>query len=155
MHQSLFDLDRLNRFALTNHNAVSDGNHALVNAMEQLTMEKGQFDHAAHVQLAWTYLRMHPPQQALGECSRTIKAFAEHVGVTDKYHATITLANFLSVAISMEEADNTEIWPAFVRRNTELLRHPMQAVYRLYTHECLESDEARQEFLDPDGVQGF
>ena len=153
MYNTIFDTVKLQRYHLTNHNAVGDRNLALVRNMESLTLDAGQFNHRAHVELAWTYLKLHPPQQALDECVSAIKKFATHHGAAGKYHATITLANFLIVANSMEEADNTETWPSFVRRNNDLLMHPMESVYKLYTHERLNSDEARTHFLEPDGKQ--
>lgn len=145
----LFDSTKLNLFTLTNHNALSDRNRALVSGIESLSLSEEEFDHEAHVQLAWTYLRLHPAATAFKKCCQSIQGFATHLGATDKFHVTITLANFLLVANSMSNCDNTETWPAFKRRNTELFKNPMELIYHLYTHERLNSPEARTTALAP------
>jgi len=52
-----------------------------------------QFDHQAHVRLAYVYLCRSNPELAAAQMKQSLLAFLQHLGVgTGKYHETITLA---------------------------------------------------------------
>jgi len=67
-------------------------------AFEALQIEPGEFDHAAHVRLAYVYLWEGSVESALARMKRALLAFLAHLGVGDsKYHATMTRAWVMAV----------------------------------------------------------
>src|SRR3546814_10321974 len=57
-----------------------------------------EFDHAAHVRLAYVYLCGHSTDAAAGKMKAALLAFLAHLGVGQaKYHETITRAWVLAV----------------------------------------------------------
>ena|SRR5438445_6803077 len=63
-----------------------------VRAVERCEFPKESFHHRDHIRLAWIYLRQCDRGEAERRMADTIRRFAAHHGVTDKYHETITLA---------------------------------------------------------------
>src|SRR5690349_16413411 len=63
-----------------------------VTRFESLDVSPAEFNHAAHVRLAWIYLRDHPLPEAMMRFRDSLKRFAAHHGKSDLYHETITFA---------------------------------------------------------------
>jgi hypothetical protein len=58
-------------------------------AFEALQVEPREFDHAAHVRLAYVYLCEDSVEGAVGRMKRALLAFLAHLGVSEsKYHET-------------------------------------------------------------------
>jgi hypothetical protein len=121
-------------------------------AFERGDVTPDQFDHTAHMRVAWTYLRESPSTDAaLGRMREAIKRFAAAAGKSDKYHETITVAWMILLAdvrvrVCAGGAD---------RELTDVLReHPALAdkdvLLRYYSRERLFDDRARVEWIEPD-----
>jgi len=119
-----------------------------VEAFESCTLPKELFHHRDHLRLAWIYLRRYGPGEAGARVGESIRRYAAHLGVSQKYHETITLAWFLLVEHADGHAppgasfeDMLEAFPELLDQNTPR---------RYYSSAVLDSDAARAAFIEPD-----
>lgn len=119
----------------------------LVQALEARTLPKSAFTHAAHVQAAWWYLRTQPLGAAMDRFRSTLRAYAESLGASAKYHETMTVAWLLLIEERLGGDARTLDWPAFAGRCPELFDRHLLAQY--YDAGTLASDRARCSFVMP------
>ncbi len=123
----------------------------LVRAFESAELPAGQFSHAAHVRVAWHYLKQAPLPEALARFIASLQRFAAAHGVSGKYHETVTVAYVLLIAERLDGARELS-WPQFAARNPDLLeRHP-SALARYYSGALLSSERARRSFVMPESA---
>jgi hypothetical protein len=127
----------------------------LVQALEECRLPASTFDHRAHVQAGFTYLRRHGYAGALSAMASALRRFAAHHSKDGLYHETITAA-FLAL-IHERMADDLALmggdftrklcWESFATRHPELFEADLLARY--YSKETLRSDLARRCFVLP------
>lgn len=115
--------------------------------LEALDVSPEDFDHAAHVKMAWLYLREAPPETAEARFVATLKRLTRHFGMPERYHETITRAFWLLIA-ERYRGDPDASWPAFAERNPDLFDRRLLHGY--YSAERLGSDDARRHFVLPE-----
>lgn len=131
-------------------------NHALSPAdrrfraeFEACRLAPEQFDHRAHVRLAYTYLAAHDAETARVLMRTALRAFLQHHGVDpSKYHETMTQAWILAVQHFMAVSPTCESADAFIDANPALLDKNIMSTH--YSADLLFSDEARARFVEPD-----
>ncbi|MEZ5501006.1 MAG: hypothetical protein R3E77_16440 [Steroidobacteraceae bacterium] len=107
------------------------------------------FDHRAHLRLAYIQIAQHGPEQAVAVFRRTLIRFLEHHGIDPvKYHETLTRAWLLAVGYFMRKAGSTSGSDDFLARCVAL--HEPKVMLSHYSRECLNSEAARQSFVAPD-----
>jgi hypothetical protein len=105
------------------------------------------FGHREHIELAWSYLRRYPIDEAAEVMAAAIRRVARLHGAEDKYHETITHAwlHFVAVHIQRWGADSFE---GFLGRNPELLESTL--IQHIYSRELIRSERARATPIAPD-----
>ncbi len=103
----------------------------------------GEFRNFDHFRLTWLHLRLSPPEVALERISSGIRAFAEHCGAWEKYHATITAAWVRLVATHKESS-----FEEFLVRNAPKLN--AEFLHRFWSPALLASADARSRWVAPD-----
>lgn len=121
----------------------------LVAAFEACELSGDEFSHAAHVRVAWWYLRRHGSAEALPRFRTALLRFAAAKGATGKYHETITVAYMALIAERLRDTPELP-WPDFVERHPDLLARTPSVLSRYYSDEALRSERARREFVPPD-----
>ena len=122
---------------------------AFARAFEAGAVTPEQFDHVAHLRVAWVYLReAGSADAALPRIRDAIQRFAAAAGAAQKYHETMTVV-WMRV---LEEAGAQAPRPCEL---AELLRQrPDLADKNLplkqYSRERLFSDAARERYVPPD-----
>lgn len=107
------------------------------------------FGHRAHVQIAYIYLVGRTTHEAYEAMRNALLSFLEHHGVgLSKYHDTLTRAWIMAVRHFMEKGPACKSADEFMRQNPELLDSGIMMTH--YSAECLFSDRARAEFVQPD-----
>ena len=121
---------------------------AFARAFETGSVTPAEFDHVAHVRVAWVYLRETASiDEALPRMRDAIRRFAAAAGAAQKYHETITvlwmrlLADVKAGGASGELADVLRAHPALADKELPL---------QYYSRERLFSDEARAAWVEPD-----
>jgi hypothetical protein len=123
-------------------------NEEIIHRFETDTMP-GEFHHADHVRLAFAYLSLHPPLQALEKFAAGLKRFAEARGKSQLYHETITHAYFFLIRERMAR-DPAIDWDQFAGQNPDLLQWKPGVLERYYRESTLKSELARSVFVLPD-----
>jgi hypothetical protein len=130
------------------HKASSD-DQAFVRSFEACQISPDDFDHAAHVRLAYIYLCEHSVDAAVDRMKKALLGFLAHLGVGEsKYHETITRAWVMAVAHFMDESLPCDSAAAFITANPRLL--DSKIMLKHYSAEVLFSPNARQSFVQPD-----
>lgn len=109
-------------------------------------LRAADFDHRAHVRMAWLMLERQPLEDAIESICGGIQRFALHLGATSKFHRTISEALARLIASKLGAAT----WSEFVDSHPELLTHVRELLAQYYSPELLGSDAARQGFVAPD-----
>ena len=110
---------------------------------------ESDFHHADHVRLAFAYLCLFPPLEALHKFTAALKRFAAAVGKANLYHETITHAYFFLIRERMARTAALE-WDEFIAANADLLAWKNGILTRYYEEATLRSELARSVFLFPD-----
>lgn len=121
---------------------------------ELATFEAGdvspeQFDHEAHVRVAWLMLGETDLDDCLQRYPLALKRITERLGVPEKFHATVTGFLLLLIAERRAEAPDAD-WPSFRSANPDLLTAAGDLLRHHYSPDRLGSDLARRQFLPPD-----
>lgn len=132
---------------MTDPKAFSDD--AFLAAFLDSTMTKAGFDHVGHLRAAWLLLQRRPLQQAVDETCDGIQRLANTLGVTQKYHRTLSEA-LVRLMAHGGGADRTLSWPDFLAANAELVHDAKSVLARHYTPETLATPTARERFVAPD-----
>lgn len=108
-----------------------------------------EFNHRAHLRLAYVYLAEHDTETAHQLMREALKGFLEFNGIAvSKYHETMTRAWILAVRHFMEATPGSESSDAFIEQNPEMLDSKIMMTH--YSAELLFSEEARATFVEPD-----
>ncbi len=115
--------------------------------LEAILRSRGGFGHREHLELAWTYLRLYPVDEAAGAMTDAVRHVALRHGAEDKYHETITRAWLRFVAVHMQRW-GAESFDAFLEANPDLLDRKL--IEHFYSPERLFDARARAAWVDPD-----
>jgi hypothetical protein len=108
-----------------------------------------QFDHRAHLRLAYILLALHEPDAAAEAMRSALLRFLGHHGIDPvKYHETMTRAWIFAVRHFMERGGGTESADDFIDQNPRLLDSKIMMTH--YSAGLLFSPEARARFVSPD-----
>ena len=123
----------------------------LVQAFESAELPADAFTHAAHVRVAWCYLKMAPFHLALARFATALQAFATAKSAAAKYHETLTVAWMALIAERLASTPDLD-WDGFAETHIDLFAQP-SIVSRCYKAETLKSERAKCVFLLPDAVR--
>jgi hypothetical protein len=121
-----------------------------LDAFEQCRLPREAWTHAAHVRMAWLYLRRRPPEWVVPAVRERISRYNLSLGNTDGYHETITLAFLRLIGDRIDRDPEVDSFPEFASRNPDLLDRTLSALIVHYRKETLFSPEARTTFVEPD-----
>jgi hypothetical protein len=118
-------------------------------AFEGGAIAPADFDHDAHLRVAWVYLRESASHDAaIARMRAGIQRFAAAAGQPEKYHETITRAWMILLAqVRASQAAEYELqdvlgrYPALADKNVLL---------KYYSRERLFGEAARRQWIEPD-----
>ena len=117
--------------------------------LERLEVGPDEFDHRAHVRLAYIYLCSGSVEEARISMKQALLSFLGHLGAdTSRYHETVTASWILAVRHFMELSVPCASADEFIDRNAALLDTGIMLTH--YSAEVLFSPEARSDFVEPD-----
>lgn len=128
----------------------SIGDEDFISAVEDRTLDPALFDHVGHIRLACLNLQTKPLEEAIDATCTGIKAYAESLGATDKFHTTITVALVKIIDERMGAPGERIDWRRFVEQNRDLVEDCLGVLGRYYSRERLFSEEAKAAALEPD-----
>jgi len=117
--------------------------------MESCEFPASEFNHRAHLRLAYIYLTENNSDKSTELMRDTLNRFLLHNGVDpSKYHATITKAWILAVHHFMNKTGGLNSADELIDSNPDMLDTKIMMTH--YSAEALFSDEARAAFVQPD-----
>ncbi len=120
-----------------------------IEAFESGAVDPDEFDHEAHVYVAWLYLQDYELNDAIAGFCAALKRLTRKLGIGSKYHETITW--FFMIAINERlQSTSFDDWHSFRRQNPDLFASSPSLIGRHYSGERLQSPLARTHFLLPD-----
>ena len=129
-------------------NRISADDDRFRRAFEALEVPPAEFDHAAHVRLAYIYLCEGSIEDAVAKMKTALLAFIAHLGIApEKYHETITRAWIMAVDHFMRQSPACASAADLLRRHPQLLDSKIMLTH--YSADLLFSDQARAEFVEP------
>lgn len=128
---------------------TSSDDQAFRQQMERCEFPAADFNHRAHLRLAYVYLCESDTAVANQQMRDTLNRFLIHNQVDPaKFHVTLTQAWILAVNHFMNRAGSATSADDLIDRYPQMLDTNIMLTH--YTKERLFSEEARQEFLEPD-----
>lgn len=122
---------------------------AFLRAFFACELPAADFDHRAHLRLAWLMLKQHDFDEALERICDGIQRFAAHLGATDKYNRTMSEA-IVRLMVKGGAGPLSPSWDEFATANPRLFSDLRGILSQHYSPERLASAEARRTFLPPD-----
>jgi hypothetical protein len=116
---------------------------------EHCTLDPKLFSHEAHLRLAWIHITRYGEQEAIFRICAQIKAFAQHLGLKDKYNHTVTVAAIKAVHHFMNKS-LTNTFPAFIAEFPQLKNNFKALMDTHYKIDIYHSPKARLEYIEPD-----
>jgi len=128
---------------------ISKEDQEFKNQVESCEFPVPEFDHRAHLRLAYVYLVENNTDSAVQLMRDTLIGLLKHAGVdpSQKYHETLTEAWILAVHHFMNNTDSSESADDFIEQNTVMLDSKIMMTH--YSAEVLFSEKARQSFVEP------
>ncbi|MGA3158531.1 MAG: hypothetical protein ABSE43_13260 [Steroidobacteraceae bacterium] len=120
-------------------------------ALESCTLPESEFGHDAHVRASYLYLKKSNFAEALVRLRQSICAYATHLGKSDRYHETMTIAYLALIQQCIVERGDGGGWATFAQSNPELFNRELLGTF--YDRDVLESTLARRVFLLPRAKQ--
>lgn len=113
-----------------------------VRAFESCGLSPDLFHHRDHIRLARIYVdrygvELDGAQKATERFRSSLRKFAEHIGKSEKYHETITVAWMRLVVHTTNPAELEELMDK-------------KCIEKFYSPELLATDAARLTFVEPD-----
>ena len=121
----------------------------LFTAFKDANVDPAEFDHEAHVLVAWRYLQDNDLLPAIEKYSNALKTLTRKLGVPGKYHETITWFYMIAVGERLAGANDSE-WSSFRAANEDLFAREPSLIQRYYSSDLLMSENARRVFVLPD-----
>jgi hypothetical protein len=118
-------------------------------SFEACNYPPAEFNHRAHLRLAYVYLTEHDTETSARMMRDALKRFLEHNRIdVSKYHETLTRAWVMAVRHFMERTAASESADSFIEQNPAMLDSKIMMTH--YSAGLIFSDEARARFLEPD-----
>ena len=120
-----------------------------VSAIENNHLQLAEFNHLAHVKLAYCYLAKADLENSIKKMTQTLKSYLLANGVDgNKFHVTLTHAWIRAVWYFMRKGEVTQSADEFVQTYPALLNKDILLSH--YSHTLLFSEQARGKFVYPD-----
>jgi len=115
--------------------------------LHRILESRAGFGHREHIELAWSYIRVHGSGHAADPMCDAIRHVAWLHGAEEKYHETMTRAWLHLVAVHAERWA-TDTFVEFLDRNPDLL--DTNLIQHFYSPDALFSEAARTSWIYPD-----
>ena len=129
--------------------SISTANKRFCEQVESCVLPAADFDHRAHLKLAYIYLTQYDVESAYLRTKEAILNILDHNNIDPtKFHVTITRAWVLAVRHFMALTPACTDAETFIERQPVMLDSKIMLTH--YSKEHLFSDVARLEFVQPD-----
>ena len=131
----------------TIHSTLSDGE--FLKQLNACSLHPSYFDHEGHLRLAWLNLRSSGTGKGIELTVDQISRFVAHLGATDKFNLTLTVAA-VHIVHHFFRRSEVDSFPGFLKEFPQLKTDFKSLVQQHYSPEILWSEVAKREFVSPD-----
>jgi hypothetical protein len=121
---------------------------AFISAFESGAMPDTDFDHLAHMRLAWIYIQNFSLDLAIQKLNTGIKNFDQLKGDGTKYHKTVTICAALTIDKLIRDQQATD-FNEFIRLNSFLMNDFKATIQQYYDFDVFSDPEAKKNFISP------
>ena len=132
---------------VVHHGHLTD--QEFLESLENCSLDPSLFNHEAHLRLAWLRIHELGAEAAEKRVSDTIQNYVAHLGASDKYHHTLTIAAVKTV-FHFYQKNSSENFFDFIDEFPRIKVDFKSLIDSHYSHELIQSPSARSEFLRPD-----
>ena len=122
---------------------------AFLAQFESQTLAPIHFKHVGHLRLAWLYLSRNDVETAVQLVCSGIRAYAESLGASTKFHLTITDTLVRIVAKRINNMQE-KVWELFLNENRDLVEDAISVLLQYFSKDLLFSETARISLVQPD-----
>lgn len=129
---------------------ISKQDQEFRNQVETCEFPVPEFDHRAHIRLAYVYLvKNNDTDESVRLMREALTGLLKHAGVDPavKYHETLTEAWILAVHHFMNNTESSSSADDFIAQHSVMLDSKIMLSH--YSAEVLFSEKARQSFVEP------
>lgn len=121
-----------------------------LSAFESCSLPEREWTHAAHVRMAWLYLRRRPLAEVVAVVREGIQRYNGSLKKPSGYHETITCAFLRLIGNRLRNDGAAQSFAEFSACHPDLMERGMSILLRYYRKETLFSAPARATFVHPD-----
>jgi hypothetical protein len=118
-------------------------------AFEDTTLPRPEWTHAAHLRMAYLYLRDRSLEQALPRICDGIRKYNAAQGNFTGYNECVTVA-FARIVAARLAADPSPTFDAFAQANPDLFAEGIGLLLRYYGYPVWKNPESRERFIEPE-----
>lgn len=111
-------------------------------------LDPALFCHEAHLRLAYIYIGKYGLDQAIRNICDQLEAYSKHLGATDKYNTTLTVAAIKAVYHFMQKS-KTNDFKGFIAEFPQLKYGFKRLLQSHYDFDIFNSQKAKKSFLEP------
>ena len=119
-------------------------------AFESCALTRAEWTHQAHVRMAWLYLSREPLDIALPKIRDGIQKLNQSHGNVIGYHETITAVYTRLILAGINAMPPQATFAEFCAAHPELLDREARVFLRHYRKETIQSQRAREEYVEPE-----
>lgn len=101
------------------------------------------------MRLAWIHISSYGEAQAIANITQQIQAYADSVGATGKYNATVTVAA-IKVMCHFMQRSKSESFYELMEEFPQLLTGFKELLAQHYSMDIFRNPEAKAQYLEPD-----
>ena len=110
------------------------------------------FTHEAHLRLAWIHLLKYGETKAIENIKEQLKNYVRHIGATDKYNETLTVAAIKTIKHFMQKHPFDTFYD-FINNVPRLKTNFRNIIEQHYGFDIFNSEIAKEKYLEPDLLQ--
>ena len=127
---------------------------SLTQRFKKQQIEANEFNHLAHLKVAWDYICEYSPAQAREHFHRDIIQLTKVLGAEEKYHRTLT-DFFLDYLYQIKwyfcsESSSSESWSEVEEHCPLLIQNAKKLVGFYYSDELINSAKAKTQYVEAD-----
>ncbi|NVN18124.1 hypothetical protein GUA46_07210 [Muricauda sp. HICW] len=120
-----------------------------IKAFESGEFSPAEFNHRAHIRLAWAYLDRFDEETAISKTCNAIKNFDGLHGDGTKYHKTLTVAS-VKVVHHFRQKSNASTFDGFVTEHPRLISSFKDLLLQHYGETVFISPKSKTTYIEPD-----
>lgn len=131
---------------MTNHFELTDSEFE--QQFKSRELHPTLFSHEAHLRLAYIHIKKYGHDAAITNVCDQLAAYVTHLGATDKYNTTLTLAAVKAV-YHFSQKSKADDFKGFIAEFPQLKNEFKRLMQSHYDFDIFNSQKAKKTFLEP------